>query len=75
MNNALCEYLAASACAEAARLTPIFRSDTQLQILGATYLEPERQFTIPELIERSSRSYVDVRLGRADVVRPQTLLR
>lgn len=38
-----------------ARLAPIFRSDTQLQILGATYLEPERQFTIPELVERSSR--------------------
>lgn len=37
------------------RLAPIFRSDTQLQILGATYLEPERQFTIPELVERSSR--------------------
>lgn len=37
------------------RLVPIFRSDTQLQILGATYLEPERQFTIPELVERSSR--------------------
>ena len=26
------------------RLAPIFRSDTQLQILGATYLEPERHF-------------------------------
>lgn len=37
------------------RLAPIFRSDTQLQILGATYLEPERRFTIPELVERSSR--------------------
>ncbi len=37
------------------RLAPIFRSDTQLQILGATYLEPERHFTIPELVERSSR--------------------
>jgi MarR family len=37
------------------RLMPIFRSDTQLQILGATYLEPERQFTIPELIARSQR--------------------
>jgi predicted nucleotidyltransferase len=36
-------------------LAPIFRSDTQLQILGATYLEPERHFTIPELVERSSR--------------------
>lgn len=37
------------------RLAPIFRSETQLQILGATYLEPERHFTIPELVERSSR--------------------
>jgi hypothetical protein len=37
------------------RLAPIFRSDTQLQILGATYLEPERHFTIPELVDRSSR--------------------
>lgn len=37
------------------RLAPIFRSDTQLQILGATYLEPERHFTIPELVERSGR--------------------
>src|SRR5438876_887565 len=37
------------------RLAPIFRSDTQLQILAATYLEPERHFTIPELIQRSSR--------------------
>jgi predicted nucleotidyltransferase len=37
------------------RLAPIFRSDTQLQVLGATYLEPERHFTIPELVERSSR--------------------
>jgi predicted nucleotidyltransferase len=37
------------------RLAPIFRSDTQLQILGATYLEPERHFTIPELVGRSSR--------------------
>lgn len=37
------------------RLAPIFRSDTQLQILGAAYLEPERHFTIPELVERSGR--------------------
>jgi hypothetical protein len=37
------------------RLAPIFRSDTQLQILGATYLEPERHFAMPELVERSSR--------------------
>jgi predicted nucleotidyltransferase len=37
------------------RLAPIFCSDTQLQILGATYLEPERRFTIPELVARSSR--------------------
>ncbi len=37
------------------RLAPIFRSDTQLQILGATYLEPGRRFSIPELVERSSR--------------------
>ncbi|MHB8450188.1 MAG: MarR family transcriptional regulator [Mycobacteriales bacterium] len=39
----------------APRLAPIFRSDTQLQLLGATYLEPERHFTIPELVERSNR--------------------
>jgi predicted nucleotidyltransferase len=37
------------------RLAPIFRSDTQLHILGATHLEPGRHFTIPELVERSSR--------------------
>lgn len=37
------------------RLAPIFRSDTQLQVLGATYLEPERRFTMPELVARSSR--------------------
>jgi predicted nucleotidyltransferase len=37
------------------RLAPIFRSDTQLQILGAAYLEADRHFTIPELVERSSR--------------------
>ncbi|PZS16193.1 MAG: ArsR family transcriptional regulator [Pseudonocardiales bacterium] len=37
------------------RLAPIFRSDTQLLILGATHLEPERHFTMPELVERSSR--------------------
>ncbi len=37
------------------RLAPIFRSDTQLQILGATYLEPERHFTNSELVERSRR--------------------
>lgn len=37
------------------RLAPIFRSDTQLQILGATYLEPERRFTIAELVQRSNR--------------------
>src|SRR3954471_13934763 len=36
-------------------LAPIFRSDTQLQILAATYLEPERRFTIPELVQRSGR--------------------
>lgn len=36
-------------------LAPIFRSDTQLHILGATYLESERHFAIPELVERSSR--------------------
>jgi hypothetical protein len=36
-------------------LAPIFRSDTQLQILGATYLEPERHFTVPELVDRSGR--------------------
>jgi hypothetical protein len=37
------------------RLAPIFRSETQLRILGATYLEPERHFTIPELVIRSDR--------------------
>ncbi len=37
------------------RLAPIFRSDTQLHILGATYLEPARRFTIPELVERAGR--------------------
>jgi predicted nucleotidyltransferase len=37
------------------QLAPIFRSDTQLQVLGATYLEPEHRFTIPELVERSGR--------------------
>ncbi|HST50103.1 MarR family transcriptional regulator [Jatrophihabitans sp.] len=36
-------------------LAPIFRSDTQLQILGATYLEPDRHFAIAELVERSGR--------------------
>jgi hypothetical protein len=40
---------------ERPRLAPIFRSDTQLKILAATYLEPERQFSIPELVERSGR--------------------
>lgn len=38
------------------RLAPIFRSDTQLQILGATHLEPEHHFTIPDLVERSGRA-------------------
>ncbi len=37
------------------RLAPIFRSETQLQILGATHIEPERHFTIPELVARSGR--------------------
>ena len=37
------------------RLAPIFRSDTQLQVLGATYLEPERHFSIPDLVERAAR--------------------
>jgi hypothetical protein len=37
------------------RLAPIFRSDTQLQILGATYLQPECRFTILELVARSGR--------------------
>ncbi len=36
-------------------LVPIFRSETQLDILGATYLEPEREFTVPELVAHSSR--------------------
>ena len=37
------------------RLAPIFRSETQLQILGTTYLEPELRFSIPELVARTSR--------------------
>jgi DNA-binding transcriptional ArsR family regulator len=37
------------------KLAPIFRSDVQLQVLGATYLEPERQFTIAELVERTGK--------------------
>lgn len=37
------------------RLAPIFRSETQLRILGATYLEPKRHFTIPALVELSGR--------------------
>lgn len=37
------------------RLAPIFRSDVQLRVLGATYLEPERRFTIPELVERTGK--------------------
>lgn len=50
-----------------APLAPIFRSDTQLQILGATYLEPERHFTISELVERSSRPQpTGARGGAAD---------
>ncbi len=36
-------------------LAPIFRSDTQLRILGATYLDPQRHFTIPDLIEHTGR--------------------
>jgi hypothetical protein len=44
----LCEYCPTSAGADLC-------SETQLQILGATYLEPERHFSIPELVERSSR--------------------
>jgi DNA-binding MarR family transcriptional regulator len=55
------------------RLAPIFRSETQLQILGATYLEPERRFSIPELVERSGRPQPTVarevdRLGTAGLV-------
>ena len=37
------------------KLAPIFRSDVQLRVLGATYLEPERHFTIPELVERTGK--------------------
>lgn len=37
------------------KLAPIFRSDLQLRVLGATYLEPERRFTIPELVERTGK--------------------
>jgi DNA-binding MarR family transcriptional regulator len=40
---------------EPPRLLPIFRSDTQLQVLGTIYLEPERHFTIPELIKSLKR--------------------
>lgn len=44
-------------CVSTARpqLAPIFRSDVQLRLLGATYLEPERRFTLPELVERTGR--------------------
>ncbi|MCL2787842.1 MAG: ArsR family transcriptional regulator [Micrococcales bacterium] len=37
------------------RLAPIFRSDVQLLVLGATYLESERRFSIPELVERTGK--------------------
>lgn len=37
------------------RLAPIFRSELQLQILGAVYLEPEQHFTIPDLVSRTGR--------------------
>lgn len=37
------------------RLAPIFRSELQLQVLGAVYLEPERHFTIPDLVSRTGR--------------------
>lgn len=37
------------------RLAPIFRSDTQLQILAATYLQPDRRFSIPDLVARAKR--------------------
>jgi len=37
------------------RLAPIFRSEVQLYLLGATYLEPGRRFTIPELVERTGK--------------------
>ncbi|MCL2804081.1 MAG: MarR family transcriptional regulator [Micrococcales bacterium] len=36
-------------------LAPIFRSEVQLGVLGATYLEPERRFAIRELIERTGK--------------------
>ena len=36
-------------------LAPIFRSEVQLRILGATYLEPGRRFSIGELVERTGR--------------------
>jgi predicted nucleotidyltransferase len=37
------------------KLAPIFRSDVQLRVLGATYLEPDRHFTIPELVARTGK--------------------
>lgn len=40
----------------APRLAPIFRSEVQLHVLGATFLEPDREFSIPDLMERSDRS-------------------
>ena len=59
------------------RLAPVFRSDTQLQILGATYLEPGRHFTIPSSWSgrefqrmrrrRNEAEYDDITIGRADL--------
>lgn len=57
----------------APRLAPIFRSDVQLHVLGATYLEPDREFSIPDLVDRSARSQPTVareveRLAEAGLV-------
>lgn len=60
------------------RLAPIFRSELQLQILGAVYLAPERHFTIPDLVSRTGRPQPTVarevgRLAEAGLVESQLL--
>lgn len=37
------------------QLAPIFRSDTQLQIMGLTYLEPDHHFAVPDLVRALRR--------------------
>ncbi len=32
------------------QLAPIFRSETQLQIMALVYLEPDRHFAVPEVV-------------------------